>query len=110
MPRTLRTDAGLLDGRVAAASQARAGDIQPQGATRCGRRLHEGSDAAWPDDRKVVDLGTLTIDKTVANNAAAEKPLLFLPGQLTDGIEPSDDPLIDVRDGAYPVSFSRRNP
>jgi hypothetical protein len=24
--------------------------------------------------------------------------LLYLPGQLTDGIEPSDDPLIDVRD------------
>jgi catalase len=63
----------------------------------------------WPDDRKVVDLGTLTIDKTVADSAAADKSLLFLPGQLTDGIEPSDDPLIDVRDAAYPVSFSRRN-
>jgi len=64
----------------------------------------------WPDDRKVVELGTLTIDKAPADSAQAEKPLLFLPGQLTDGIEPSDDPLIDVRDGAYPVSFSRRNP
>jgi catalase len=64
----------------------------------------------WPDDRKVVDLGVLTIDKMVADSAAAEKPLLFLPGQLTDGIEPSDDPLIDVRDSAYAVSFSQRNP
>ena len=64
----------------------------------------------WPEDRKVVDLGILTIDKAVANSAAAEKPLLFLPGQLTDGIESSDDPLIDVRDGVYAVSFSRRNP
>ena len=63
----------------------------------------------WPDDRKVVDLGVLTIDKVVADSAAAEKPLLFLPGQLTDGIEPSDDPLIDARNGAYAVSFSRRN-
>jgi len=63
----------------------------------------------WPEDRKVVDLGILTIDKAVANSAAAEKPLLFLPGQLTDGIESSDDPLIDVRDGVYAVSFSRRN-
>jgi catalase len=34
----------------------------------------------------------------------------FLPGLLTDGIEQSDDKLIDVRDGAYAVSFSRRNP
>ena len=40
----------------------------------------------------------------------AQKKLLFLPGQLTDGIEPSDDPLIGLRDGAYAVSFSRRNP
>lgn len=64
----------------------------------------------WPADRKVVELGVLTIDKAVADSAGAEKALLFLPGQLTDGIEPSDDPLIDVRDGAYAVSFSRRNP
>ena len=40
----------------------------------------------------------------------AEKKLLFLPGQLTDGIEESDDPLIDIRNGAYALSFSRRNP
>ena len=46
----------------------------------------------------------------LADSAAAEKPLLFMPGQLTDGIEQSDDPLVDVRDGAYAVSFSRRNP
>ncbi|HEY3147135.1 MAG TPA: catalase family peroxidase [Dongiaceae bacterium] len=64
----------------------------------------------WPADRKVVDLGVLTLDKAVANSAEAEKPLLFLPGQLTDGIEQSDDPLVDVRDGAYAESFSRRNP
>jgi catalase len=64
----------------------------------------------WPEDRKIVDLGVLTIDKTVANSEEAEKKLLFLPGQLTDGIEQSDDPLIDLRTSAYAVSFSRRNP
>ena len=64
----------------------------------------------WPADRKVVDLGVLTIDKAVADSAQAEKPLLFLPGQLTDGIEQSDDPLVDIRDSAYAESFSRRNP
>jgi catalase len=63
----------------------------------------------WPEDRKLVDLGVITIDKAVANSAEAQKALLFLPGQLTDGIEPSDDPLIDVRDAAYPLSFLRRN-
>lgn len=63
----------------------------------------------WPDDRKVVDLGVLTIDKTVADSASAQKKLLFLPGNLTDGIEPSDDPLIAARDAAYAVSFGRRS-
>jgi catalase len=65
---------------------------------------------AWPDDRKEVDLGLLTIEKAAANSLEAQKPLLFLPGQLPDGIEPSDDPLIDLRNAAYAVSFSRRNP
>jgi catalase len=62
----------------------------------------------WPADRKTVDLGTLTIDKAAADSMEAQRALLFMPGQLTDGIEASDDPLIDVRDGAYGVSFSRR--
>jgi catalase len=57
-----------------------------------------------------VELGTLMIDRVVANSDEAQKTLLFLPGQLTKGIEPSDDPLIDARDGVYAVSFSRRNP
>ncbi len=64
----------------------------------------------WPDTRKVVDLGVLTIDKAAENSAEAQKKLLFLPGQLTDGIEQSDDPLIGIRTEAYAVSFSRRNP
>ena len=62
----------------------------------------------WPADRKVVDLGTLTISKAVENSLDAQKKLLFLPGRLTVGIEVSDDPLINARDGAYAVSFGRR--
>jgi catalase len=64
---------------------------------------------AWPDDRKVVDLGALTIDKAVADSAEAQKKLLFLPGNVTEGIDPSDDPLIAARDNAYAVSFGRRS-
>ncbi len=64
----------------------------------------------WPESRNIVELGLLTIDQAVANSAEVQKTLLFLPGQLTDGIEQSDDPLIDVRNSAYAISFSRRNP
>jgi catalase len=63
---------------------------------------------AWPADRKTVEVGTITLTKAVADSATAEKALLFLPGNLTDGIEPSDDPLIDIRNQAYAVSFGRR--
>lgn len=63
----------------------------------------------WPADRKIVDLGVLTITKVVADSDAAQKKLLFIPGRLTDGIAPSDDPLIPARDGSYAVSFGRRS-
>lgn len=62
----------------------------------------------WPDDRRLVDLGTLTLTKPVADSAEAEKQLLFMPNALAEGIEVSDDPLIDARVQAYAVSFSRR--
>src|SRR5450432_3875640 len=63
----------------------------------------------WPDDRKVVDLGVLTLTKVEPDSAQAEKKLLFLPTNLTAGIELSDDPLPSVRAAAYGVSFGRRS-
>lgn len=63
----------------------------------------------WPADRKMVDLGTITLTTAVADSATAQKALLFLPGNLPDGIEVSDDPLIDARNQAYAVSFGRRS-
>src|ERR1700722_3863403 len=63
----------------------------------------------WPDERKVVDLGVLTLTKGVPNSPQAEKKLLFLPTNLTPGIELSDDPLPSVRSAAYGVSFGRRS-
>jgi catalase len=45
----------------------------------------------------------------VSDNEAAARKLLFLPGQVADGIEPSDDPLLPARGGAYAISFSRRS-
>ena len=63
----------------------------------------------WPDDRKIVDLGVLTLTKVLPNSLEAEKKLLFLPTNLTAGIELSDDPLPSVRAAAYGVSFGRRS-
>jgi catalase len=63
----------------------------------------------WPDDRKLVDLGVLTLTKVVPDSAEVERKLLFVPTNLTPGIELSDDPLPSIRAAAYGVSFSRRS-
>jgi catalase len=65
---------------------------------------------AWPETRGIVDLGVITITRVVPDSDEAQKKQLFIPTALTDGIEASDDPLIELRGGAYAVSFSRRNP
>lgn len=63
----------------------------------------------WPDDRRTVDLGTIALTAAVADSASAQKALLYLPNNVPDGIEPSDDPLIDTRVQAYAVSSGRRS-
>jgi catalase len=62
---------------------------------------------AWPDSRRLVNLGIITIDKTGPNTPAADRGLLFLPGTLLPGIEIAD-PMVTVRNAAYPVSFHER--
>src|SRR5216683_1998190 len=73
-----------------------------------GDQTKDGSQP-WPDDRKVVELGVLTLNKLVPNSLEAERKLLFMPTSLTAGIELSDDPLPSVRAAAYAVSFGRRS-
>src|SRR6516164_693232 len=73
-----------------------------------GDQTKDGSQP-WPDDRKIVELGVLTLKKVVPNSLEAEKKLLFTPTNLTEGIELSDDPLPRVRGTAYAVSFVRRS-
>ncbi len=62
---------------------------------------------AWPDTRRLVKLGTITIDKLAADQVSLNKQLMFLPGNLPAGIEAAD-PMIGVRTAAYPISFSAR--
>ncbi|KAF1020764.1 MAG: Catalase-related peroxidase [Pseudomonas sp.] len=61
----------------------------------------------WSDKHRLVELGTLQVTRAVADNAAAQKSLMFLPNNVPAGIEPQD-PMINARSAAYPVSFGRR--
>ena len=62
----------------------------------------------WPDDRKTIDLGTISVTSVVADSDAAQKALVFFPTSLTDGIELSDDPLPSLRTSVYALSFAHR--
>jgi len=62
----------------------------------------------WPDDRKTIDVGTITITSVVADSDTAQKALVFFPTTLTDGIELSDDPFPALRTSVYALSFARR--
>ncbi len=61
----------------------------------------------WPASNKVVELGTISLNATLANQAEAAK-ILYNPVSLPAGIAPSDDPVLAMRFPAYAVSFGRR--
>ncbi len=62
----------------------------------------------WPETRPVADLGTLTLSAVVPDNAAEQKQIIFDPIPRLDGIEPSGDPLLELRAAIYLMSGRRR--
>lgn len=62
----------------------------------------------WPETRKQVELGTLTIKNVDVNGPQYEKSTMFNPLALVDGIGASEDPILLARPLAYAVSYSRR--
>lgn len=61
----------------------------------------------WPDSRPTVELGEIAVTKAL-DTKTIENTLLFLPTNVTTGIEASDDPLINTRTEAYAESYGRR--
>jgi catalase len=67
----------------------------------------EDPSTAWPETRTLVKLGTISVERMAPDQATADKSLLFMPGTFPNGIEAAD-PMLAVRDAAYPISFSER--
>lgn len=65
--------------------------------------------ALWPEDRKRVPIGRLSLTETLSEDALADKTMNHDPSQLTDGIEPTDDPILQIRRGVYEVSAAQRS-
>jgi catalase len=62
----------------------------------------------WPEDRKLLELGKIRLDKLVENDAAEQKQIIFDPIPRVAGIDPSDDPLLETRAAIYLMSGRRR--
>jgi catalase len=62
----------------------------------------------WPETRPLQDFGTLALTSIVPDNAAEQKQIIFDPIPRLDGIEPSDDPLLELRAAIYLISGRRR--
>ena len=74
---------------------------------KAGDPVNDGS-IAWPADREVIELGTLSLTATPTEQVKAQKVLLFNPLLVPAGIEPSADPVLLARPGAYAVSYGQR--
>ena len=62
----------------------------------------------WPDGRTLLDLGKLMLTGLVANYSHEQKGIIFDPIPRVDGIEPSNDPILDIRANVYLMSGRRR--
>lgn len=62
----------------------------------------------WPPEREVRELGTVELTAAVSDDAAEQKHIIFDPIPRVAGIEPSDDPLLELRAALYLISGRRR--
>jgi len=62
----------------------------------------------WPEDRPKINLGKFTFTHLVGDNDREQKQIIFDPIPRIQGIEPSDDPLLELRAAVYHISGKRR--
>jgi catalase len=62
----------------------------------------------WPETRRLVPFGTVALTETVSDSEAQQRYIIFDPIPRVDGIEPSADPLLELRAAVYLLSGRRR--
>ena len=81
-------------------------DIQVQIAGK--NDVVDDSTIHWPTDREVIPLGTVLLTAEAPDQAQQQKQIIFDPIPRVDGIEPSADPLLELRAAIYLLSGRRR--
>src|SRR5262249_13876299 len=62
----------------------------------------------WPDSRTEVPFGTISLTARVDDQVPERRKVIFDPAPRVDGIDPSSDPLTEVRADVYLLSGRRR--
>lgn len=62
----------------------------------------------WPESRELAEFGAIELQAVMADSLAQQQQIIFDPIPRVDGIEPSADPLLDLRAAAYLLTGRRR--
>jgi catalase len=62
----------------------------------------------WPEDRELIKLGTVELTSVLPDSIVQQKKIIFDPIPRVDGIEPSADPLLELRAAIYLLSGRER--
>lgn len=64
----------------------------------------------WPESRKIVELGEVSVEKVVdeSENAKEQKKIIFDPTPRVNGLDVSEDPLLEMRAAIYLISGRQR--
>ncbi len=68
----------------------------------------DDSTVHWPRDRTLLHLGKVVLTAPVADDPAEQRQIIFDPIPRVDGIDPSADPLLELRAAVYLLSGRRR--
>jgi catalase len=62
----------------------------------------------WPAERQLIPFGAIALTAKTPDDEQQQKRIIFDPIPRVDGIEPSDDPLLELRAAVYLLSGRRR--
>ena len=62
----------------------------------------------WPETRETIEFGTFELNQVMPDSIAQQKHIIFDPIPRVEGIEPSADPLLELRAAIYLLSGRRR--
>lgn len=62
----------------------------------------------WAETNPVVELGEFAVDTILPDQEAQQKQIIFDPIPRVEGVEPSDDPLLEMRAALYLISGKQR--